>query len=84
MTLSEVLALCGFLLTILMMAAGCLIWFVRLEGKVNTLNALHEQFKGWVEKEHSSLAKQFDDGLRDVKVSIDRIFDRLENKQDKP
>lgn len=83
MPTAEIISFCGLAFVILMAAAGGLVWFVRLEGRVNTSIALQDQFKEWVEKEHSGLATRFDDGLRDVKASIDKVFDRLDKKADK-
>jgi hypothetical protein len=83
MTVNEIIAVLGFVLTVLVLGFGAVIWFVRLEGRVNTTIALQEQFKEWVEKEHAGLAVRFDDGLRDVKASIDKVFDRLDKKADK-
>jgi hypothetical protein len=83
MTDSVVISLCGLLFVIFMAAAGALVWFVRLEGRVNTSIALQKQFHEWIEKEHTGLAARFDDGLRDVKTAIEKVFDRLDKKADK-
>lgn len=83
MNADTVIALLGLGLVMLSTAAAALIWFVRLEGKVETLRALHEQHKEMVDKAHADFGHRLDRGLQEVKDAVNKVFDRLETKQDK-
>ena len=79
MNMDTWIALAGLIVGLIIASLGAVVWFVRLEGRVNTTIALQAQFKEWVEKEHSSIAT----GLKEVKDSIERLFDKLDRKADK-
>jgi len=83
MSADTVIALLGLVVVILSAAAAALIWFVRLEGKVETLRALYDQHREHVDRRHEDLGERIQASLTDIRESIGKIFDRLESKADK-
>jgi hypothetical protein len=76
-------SLIGLGVSILLAAAAALIWFVRLEGRVNTLKELHEQFKEIVGERHAEIGERINNGFAKVDAALEKIFDRLDKKADK-
>ncbi|WP_303828132.1 hypothetical protein [Asticcacaulis taihuensis] len=83
MTAGVWVAIASFGFSLVCTMAGCLIWFVRLEGRVNTQEKLQQAHERWVDKRHGELGDRMDEGFSNMRADLGKIFDRLEGKADK-
>lgn len=59
--------------------ACIIIWVIRLEGKVNTLNALAAER----EKQNALISQRLENMAMSLDQNFNRVFDKLDKKADK-
>lgn len=85
----------GNLVSAFVMAAGIMVWGLRLEGTVAAERTLrdeqHQEFQRQLSEQRESVKSRMDmderqhrDDLRDIKESLSRIELKLDTKADKP
>jgi hypothetical protein len=59
--------------------AAVVIWIIRLEGKVNTINAVSVERK----QQQAALSNKIDSMSKNMEENFHRVFDKLDSKADK-
>jgi hypothetical protein len=91
MTPGEWMTLAGVGLSVLALAGGVIIWAVRLEGQNKVLSVRLDALEKRQDADElalttarSAIESQISNGFRDIRTDLNRIFDRLDDKVDKP
>lgn len=91
MTVGEWCALAGVMITVVGIGGGIVVWAVRLEGRCNLLDANHEALADRQKRDEdalkdvrTSIEAQITAGFQQVRQDLSRIFDKLDEKADKP